>query len=87
MGVLMTVATDGQLLLDREVLQNFGIQAGDVLEVDSLANGQLRIQTVKSETLWEGLQGMFADKVQGKKLTLTDIDNVVADAIVEHVCR
>ncbi|TXJ07723.1 MAG: hypothetical protein E6Q25_07280 [Acinetobacter sp.] len=87
MGVLITVATDGQLVLCRDMLQNFGIQAGDLLEVDKLANGQLMIQAAKQKMSWEQLQGMFADKVQGQCLTIADMDNLIADAIVEHVCR
>jgi AbrB family looped-hinge helix DNA binding protein len=44
MGITLTVTAKGQVTLRKEVLQHLGIQAGDRVEVDLLADGKVQVR-------------------------------------------
>lgn len=77
----VTVSDKGQITLPQALRQRLGIEPGNRLEIDPLADGTLRLR--KLEVGSAGLAGLLA--VPGERpRTLAEMEDGVAQAVAER---
>ena len=76
MGITLTVTSKGQVTLRKDVLNHLGIQPGDRLEVDLLADGKLQLRAKSGKPI-DRLFGSLKRPGQ-PKLSIEEMNEVIA---------
>lgn len=76
----LTVTSRGQVTLRKDVLRHLGIQPGDRLQVDLLPNGRAELKADQPRGSWSDLRNFLADKTNGARLSIDEINEVIAEA-------
>lgn len=79
-----TVTSKGQVTLPKPIRDALGIDAGTILDFELDKKGGLAVRKVKSDPL--ALFGLF-HKPGRKPATLKDMDDAIAEAVVERYRR
>jgi len=74
----LTVTARGQVTFRKDILQHLGIQPGDKLHLDLLADGRAELRAEKPEGSFRSLHGFLAGKTNGQRLTIDDINETIA---------
>jgi AbrB family looped-hinge helix DNA binding protein len=75
--VRLKVTSKGQITLKKEVLEHFGVKAGDEVEIDLLPEGGGIIRAGGRHRKIESLFGMFAHK-SDRAHSLEEIEEAIA---------
>ncbi len=76
----MTVTEQGKATLPEEVLEHLGIRPGEAVRIDLLPDGRAELKAGSGNGSWHELSGMLADKVNGRRLSIEEINDAVAEA-------
>lgn len=76
MSITLTVTAKGQITLRKEVLRHLGVQPGDKLAVDLLANGRMQLRP-KRGTSPAVIFGMLAT-TESPRLSIEEINEAAA---------
>ncbi len=76
----LTVTSRGQVTFRKEVLKHLGIQPGGKIRLDLLPDGRAELRAEQPKGSWEDLRGFFDGKTNGARLSITDIDEAIAES-------
>jgi AbrB family looped-hinge helix DNA binding protein len=76
----LTVTTKGQVTFRKEVLQHLGIRPGEKIELDLLPDGRAEVRAARSGGSFHQLRGILKGKTNGARLSIEEIDEVIAKA-------
>ncbi|HEY1932127.1 MAG TPA: AbrB/MazE/SpoVT family DNA-binding domain-containing protein [Acetobacteraceae bacterium] len=76
----LTVTARGQVTFRKDVLKHLGIRPGDRISLDLLPNGRAELKADRPQGTWHGLRGILAGKTSGVRLSIADINEVIARA-------
>ena len=76
MSITLTVTAKGQITLRKEVLRHLGVQPGDKLAVDLLANGRMQLKP-KRGTSPATIFGLLAT-AESPRLSIEEINEAAA---------
>jgi bifunctional DNA-binding transcriptional regulator/antitoxin component of YhaV-PrlF toxin-antitoxin module len=76
----LTVTARGQVTFRKEVLQHLGIQPGGKMRLDLLPDGRAQLRAEKPKGAWRDLRGMLAGKTNGRRLSIDEIGEAIAEA-------
>ncbi|MDB5686066.1 MAG: hypothetical protein JWR77_655 [Rhizorhabdus sp.] len=79
MMTTLTVTARGQVTFRKDVLKHLGIQPGGKITLDLLPDGRAELKAEQPKGSWESLQGFFAGKTEGARLSIEDIGDAIAD--------
>lgn len=82
MDVRMTVSSKGQVVIPKFVRNMLGLHSGSELIVHLRQDKVLELQPVQRDIC--EFFGKGAHRVKGKKMSLDDIDNAIAQAVSEN---
>jgi len=83
-----TITTKGQVTIPKRVRDSLGLRAGDRLEFEVEPDGSMRVSRVPEGDEDLPLYGFLADKVaRDRPMTLEEMDQAIADAVVERYRR
>ncbi|MEY8875323.1 MAG: AbrB/MazE/SpoVT family DNA-binding domain-containing protein [Leptothrix sp. (in: b-proteobacteria)] len=80
----VTVSDKGQITLPQALRQLLRIEPGSKLELDTMADGSLRIRLLERGS--QGLAGLLARPGDAVR-TLDDMDQAIASAVTERSSR
>ena len=86
-GTTLTVTSRGQVTIRRDVLQHLGIRPGDKIKLDLLPDGRAELTADRPRGAWSDLRGALANKGNGAKLTLDELETAIRDAGVNSASR
>src|SRR5690606_25810369 len=76
MTTTLTITSQGQIALPKELLTHLGVQAGDKVELALLPGGRAEIVATQPLQLHGPLEG----KANGEKLSIEEINEAIAQA-------
>lgn len=76
----LTVTARGQVTFRKDVLQHLGIRPGDRIRLDLLPDGRAELRADAPDGSWDDLQNFFTGKTNGARLSIEDIDDLIAEA-------
>lgn len=76
----LTVTTRGQVTFRKDVLKHLGIQPGGKIRLDLLPNGRAELKADQPRGCWQQVYGMLEGKGNGRKLSIEDINDAIAQA-------
>lgn len=76
----LTVTTRGQVTFRKDVLKHLGIKPGDRLRLDLLPGGRAELKAEKPQGSWRELHGMLKGKGNGRRLSIEEINEAIAEA-------
>ncbi len=76
----LTVTQQGTATLPEEVLEHLGTRPGEAIRIDLLPDGRAVLKAAKGNGSWHELSGMLAGKINGRRLSIEEINDVVAEA-------
>ncbi|HEU5017531.1 MAG TPA: transcriptional regulator [Pseudolabrys sp.] len=76
----LTVTARGQVTFRKDVLRHLGIQPGGKIRLDLLPDGRAELKAEKPRGSWRELRGMLKRKGNGRRLSIEEIDNAIAEA-------
>jgi bifunctional DNA-binding transcriptional regulator/antitoxin component of YhaV-PrlF toxin-antitoxin module len=76
----LTVTSRGQVTFRKDVLQHLGIEPGDKIHVDLLPDGRAELRAEQPKGTIGDLQGLLRGKTNGRRLSLEELDNAIAQA-------
>ena len=79
----LTVTARGQVTFRKDVLKHLGIQAGGKIRLDLLPDGKAELGAVQRQGSWNDLEGFFAGKTNGARLSIEELNDAIADAGAE----
>jgi AbrB family looped-hinge helix DNA binding protein len=74
----LTITSKGQITLKKEVLRHLGVGPGDMVEVELLPKGQVKVGPVPARGSIQDFVGMFKDKVT-RPVSIEEMNQVIAD--------
>jgi bifunctional DNA-binding transcriptional regulator/antitoxin component of YhaV-PrlF toxin-antitoxin module len=77
---ILTVTEQGQVTFRKDVLQHLGIRPGDKIRLDLLPDGRAELKADRPHGSWRSLQGFLRGKTNGARLSLGNINDVIAEA-------
>lgn len=81
----LSVTANGQITLERDLLQHLGIEYGDKVEVTKLPNGELIIKAKMPTQDISTIFGALKDKTNGKVATLEEIEETIKSGWSDNV--
>ena len=81
---IVTTTSRGQVTLRKEIFQHVGVKPGEKLEIELLPGGEFRGRAVRKKGSISDFAGCLADKTNGIKLTIEEINDAIADAAIEE---
>jgi AbrB family looped-hinge helix DNA binding protein len=75
----LTVTSKGQITLRKKALRHLGLQAGDQVEYELLADNQIRLHPAKRTGTIDDLYGFLKGKGNGKTATIEEMNESIAD--------
>ncbi|QNT59483.1 hypothetical protein AABM17_492 [Neisseria musculi] len=88
MGTTLKLTAKGQITLKKELLQHLGVGIGELLEVEKLPDGGLKIRAGETENR-HGIMNM-AGCLQGKssvRLSIEEINEAIAESYAQAGMR
>jgi len=82
----LTVTSGGQIALCEDVLQHLGIEPGDKIHVDLLPDSRVQLSAERSKETMGDLQGFLRGKTNGRKLSVEEIGDAIAEAGAVPAC-
>jgi bifunctional DNA-binding transcriptional regulator/antitoxin component of YhaV-PrlF toxin-antitoxin module len=79
----LTVTARGQITFRKDVLKHLGIQPGGKIRLDLLPDGRAELRAERPQGSWRELQGFLKGKTNGRRHSIEDINNAIADAAAE----
>ncbi len=76
----LTVTARGQVTMRKEVLKHLGIRPGDKIRLDLLPDGRAELRADRPQGSWRALAGLLADKTNDARLSIEEINEVIAAA-------
>ena len=76
----LSITSKGQVTLRREVLQHLGLRPGDKVAVDLLPDGRAALSAVRPEGSFRDLADVLQGRTNGRKLSLDELDEAIAEA-------
>lgn len=77
---LLTVTARGQVTFSKEILQHLGIKPGGKIRLDLLPDGRAELKADQPSSSWHDLENFFKGKTNGKRLTIEEINDAIAEA-------
>ncbi|MGV2105564.1 AbrB/MazE/SpoVT family DNA-binding domain-containing protein [Agrobacterium vitis] len=79
----LTVTSRGQVTFRKDVLQHLGIQPGEKIEIDLLPDGRAQLRAAARKKTFHDLQGFLKGKINGRVLTIDELNDAIAQAGAE----
>lgn len=79
----LTVTARGQVTFRKEVLKHLGVRPGDKIRLDLLPDGRAELAAEKPTGSLRDLQGLLRDKTNGRRLSVEEIDEAIAEGGAE----
>lgn len=76
----LTVTARGQVTFRKDVLKHLGIGPGDRIRLDLLPDGRAELRADRPHGSWRGLRGFLNGKTNGARLSIEEINDIVAEA-------
>jgi bifunctional DNA-binding transcriptional regulator/antitoxin component of YhaV-PrlF toxin-antitoxin module len=76
----VTVTARGQVTFRKEVLQRRGINPGEKIELDLLADGRAELKGAQPKGSLRELRGILKGKTNGARLSIEEIKEAIAEA-------
>jgi bifunctional DNA-binding transcriptional regulator/antitoxin component of YhaV-PrlF toxin-antitoxin module len=76
----LTVTARGQVTFRKDILRHLGIHAGDRVRIELLPDGRVQLEADRPKETWHSLQGFLHGKTNGARLSIEDINAVIAEA-------
>ncbi len=76
----LSVTARGQVTFRKEVLKHLGIQPGGKIRLDLLPDGRAELKADRPKGSWRELHGMFKGKGDGRRFTIEEINDAIAEA-------
>jgi len=77
---ILTVTSRGQVTFRKDVLQHLGIEPGGKIHVDLLPDGRAELRADRPKGRIGALRGLLRDKTNGRKLSIEEINEAIAEA-------
>ena len=74
----LTVTAKGQVTLRKDLLTHLGIQPGDKISVDKLADGRVEVKAVRRGNSISDVFGLLK-KVDGPSLSIDEMNDIAAE--------
>src|SRR5258708_29006564 len=82
----LTVTARGQVTFRKDVLQHLGVQPGEKIELDKLADGRIALRAARPSGKIDHFLGLLAGKTR-KVATLEEINEAAAAGSAGRECR
>lgn len=79
----LTVTARGQVTFRKEVLKHLGIRVGDKIRLDLLPDGRATLTADRGQGSWQELSGLLLAKGNGARLSIEEINDIIAAAGAE----
>lgn len=76
----LTVTARGQVTFRKDVLKHLGIQPGGKIRLELLPDGRAELRADQPEGSWLEVRGMLEGKGNGRRLSIEEMDDAIADA-------
>lgn len=76
----LSVTARGQVTFRKEILKHLGIQPGDKIRLELLPDGRAELTADQPKGSWRDLRGMLKGKGNGKRFTIEEINDAIAEA-------
>lgn len=76
----LSVTARGQVTFRKDVLKHLGIRPGGKIRLDLLPDGRAELRADEPAGSWDALRNFFAGKTNGKRFTIKEIDEAIAEA-------
>jgi bifunctional DNA-binding transcriptional regulator/antitoxin component of YhaV-PrlF toxin-antitoxin module len=76
----LSVTARGQVTFRKDVLKHLGIQPGGKIRIDLLPDGRAQLAAEQPDGSWLGLHGMLDGKGNGRRLSIDQIGEAIAEA-------
>jgi AbrB family looped-hinge helix DNA binding protein len=76
----LTVTERGQVTFRKDVLKHLGIRPGDKVRLELLPDGRAELRADHPTGSWNALRGILKGKGNGRRLSIEEIGEVIADA-------
>ena len=80
LSVTATVTARGQVTFRKDVLKHLGIRPGGKVRLDLLPDGKAELRADEPEGEWDDLRNFFADKTNGARFTIEELNAAIAEA-------
>jgi bifunctional DNA-binding transcriptional regulator/antitoxin component of YhaV-PrlF toxin-antitoxin module len=76
----LTVTARGQVTFRKDVLKHLGIRPGGKIRLDLLPDGKAELTADQAKGSWDDLDGFFAGKTNGARLSIEELGDAIAEA-------
>jgi bifunctional DNA-binding transcriptional regulator/antitoxin component of YhaV-PrlF toxin-antitoxin module len=76
----LTITDRGQVTFRKDVLKHLGIRPGDRIRLDLLPDGRAELKADRPEGSWAALHGSLKGKGNGRRLSIEEIEQAIAEA-------
>lgn len=83
----LTVTAKGQITLKRSVLKHINVLPGDKVELDLNEKGFVTLRATKPTHTWNDVANFLDGELEGKSITLEQIDEAIAQGYVRRGSR
>lgn len=74
-----TVTAEGQITLQKDVLEHLGVRPGEKITVNKLPDGKIEVMTARQTGKISDVFGILKDKRIGKALSIEEMNDIIAE--------
>ena len=74
-----TVTAEGQITLQKDVLEHLGVRPGEKITVNKLPDGKIEVMAARQTGKISDVFGILKDKRIGKALSIEEMNDIIAE--------